>query len=177
MLASLPLAAIPFPPDLATVLTLAPVAYVAAVTPALVIADLRHRRLPNVLVLPGLAVVAVAAAVGALCSGLDATCTALVAFVTLVVFATLRLAGALATGDVKLAVLLAAALAPVASASLALYLLAGSIAALGSGLTASLLLLRAYARGALRPSSLALGPFLLFGFWAALTAAVVQPHS
>ncbi|RFA14086.1 hypothetical protein B7R22_10745 [Subtercola boreus] len=181
-------------------LTLLPVLYVACATPFLVVIDVRHRRLPNVIVLPGLAVAAATAAAAALWAGLDPGGTALVACVTLTVFVVFRAAGAIASGDVKLAVLLAAALAPAAGASFALYALAGSTTALTAGL-ASLLLLartrrRARASASSRPCGLPsrdvvaasptaegrahdipLGPFLLLGFWVAVTAALVLPLS
>lgn len=159
------------PPSLwPTVLMFVPVLYVAVATPFLVVFDVRHRRLPNLIVLPGIGVVAVCAAAAALLAHTDAAGTALAAGVTLLVFATFRVAGALASGDVKLAVLLAAALAPLASASLALYALAGSTTALTAGLVGVLLLARHHgARG------IPLGPFLLLGFWAAVAAALVLP--
>ncbi|RFA09762.1 hypothetical protein B7R54_11505 [Subtercola boreus] len=121
-------------------LSVLPVLYVAVATPFLVVFDVRHRRLPNVIVLPGLAVVALAAAAAALVAHVDASGTALVAGVTLVVFALFRAAGALAMGDVKLAVLLAAALAPLAGASLAPYVLAVTTTAFTAGLVSLLVL-------------------------------------
>ncbi|RFA11512.1 hypothetical protein B7R21_12455 [Subtercola boreus] len=160
-------------------IALLPVLYVASATPFLVVFDVRHRRLPNVIVLPGLAVVAASATATALWAGLDPGVTALVAGVTLTVFVVFRAAGAIASGDVKLAVLLAAALAPVAGASLALYALAGSITALTAGLASLLLLARARRRAGPRTAhpapDIPLGPFLLLGFWVALTAAIVHP--
>lgn len=165
-----------------TLLALAPLLYVAVATPFLVVFDVRHRRLPNVIVLPGLGVVAGCAAAAAPLAHTDPGGTALVAGVTLLVFAAFRVAGALASGDVKLAALLASALAPLASASLTLYALAGSTAALTSGLAALLVLARARhsahhrARHRHRgPRGIPLGPFLLLGFWVAVAAALLLP--
>ncbi|KQR54214.1 hypothetical protein ASF88_05235 [Leifsonia sp. Leaf336] len=87
--------------------------YVAAVTAALVQYDLRQRRLPDALVLPGLAF----AALGALWSALSASSgiavvvtAALCGLGVLLAFLVLASGGGLGMGDVKLAALLAAAL-------------------------------------------------------------------
>ncbi|MDF2442712.1 MAG: hypothetical protein JWR01_915, partial [Subtercola sp.] len=47
---------VPPAPAWSTLLMLLPVLYVAGATPFLIAFDVRHRRLPNAIVLPGLAV-------------------------------------------------------------------------------------------------------------------------
>lgn len=87
--------------------------YVAAVTAALVQYDLRQRRLPDALVLPGLAFAALGAVWSALSgsSGVAVVVTAaLCGLGVLLAFLVLASGGGLGMGDVKLAALLAAAL-------------------------------------------------------------------
>ena len=87
--------------------------YVAAVTAALVQYDLRQRRLPDALVLPGAAFVALGALWSALSgsSGVAVVVTAaLCGLGVLLAFLVLASGGGLGMGDVKLAALLAAAL-------------------------------------------------------------------
>lgn len=87
--------------------------YVAAVTAALVQYDLRERRLPDALVLPGLAFVAVGAVWCALTAsgGVAVLVSAMLCGLgALLAFLVLASGGGLGMGDVKLAALLAAAL-------------------------------------------------------------------
>ncbi|MCI0156074.1 prepilin peptidase [Leifsonia shinshuensis] len=87
--------------------------YVAAVTAALVQYDLRERRLPDALVLPGVAFVGVGAVWSALSGGgpIVMVAAALGGLGVLAVFLVLASGGGLGMGDVKLAAVLAAALA------------------------------------------------------------------
>lgn len=89
--------------------------YLAAVTAALVQYDLRELRLPDALVLPGAAFVVVGAVWSSLRPGGGQVAVAALACgaATLVGFAVLASGGGLGMGDVKLAAVLAGALAAV----------------------------------------------------------------
>lgn len=161
--------------------------YVAAVTAALVQYDLRERRLPNSLVLPGLAFVAVGAAWSALGGGRgpDVVVAAVVcALGVLVAFLVLASGGGLGMGDVKLAVLLGAALAalvaergppggqagtPGAGATLAdagSAVIAWVVTSLVlGGLAAGVMLASGAGRPDGAPAELPFGPVLLLTFW------------
>lgn len=151
--------------------------YVAAVTVALVQYDLRERRLPDALVLPGFAFVAV----GAVWSALGGTgglavivAPAVCGPGVLLVFLVLASGGGLGMGDVKLAVLLGSALAAVVAerappAAVAVTVAVWVVASLVlGGLTAGIVLStrRAAPGAAHRPSAeLPFGPVLLAAFW------------
>lgn len=165
--------------------------YVAAVTAALAQYDLRERRLPDALVLPGLAFVAVGAVWSAL-GGAGGTggaggATVVVAAVVcglgvLLAFLVLASGGGLGMGDVKLAALLAAALAalvaergPPAGATVAVEAVAAVAAWVAAslvvgGLTAGVVL--GSRGGASRGTlvELPFGPVLLVTFWAVALA-------
>jgi leader peptidase (prepilin peptidase)/N-methyltransferase len=138
--------------------------YLAAVTPALTHHDIRSHRLPNRLVLPGYAVVAVGilwrwAATGAppwpplACMG-----------ITVGALLLLNLLGGLGMGDVKLGGVLAGTLALISPA----YALTGLVAGFLLGGVASVVLLigAVLVAGSARHRSIPFGPFLLAGFWA-----------
>ncbi|WP_162255978.1 prepilin peptidase [Leifsonia sp. Root227] len=143
-------------------------AYLAAVALPLCEADLRERRLPNALVLPGYAFAAVGAVSGALARGGVGSLVGSLTM-TAVVLAVLLCAaagGALGMGDVKLAGLVALVLAELAADTdvdavvaipgwLAVAFGAAGIAAAGRIL-----------RGAPTAEGVPLGPYLLCAFWA-----------
>ena len=143
-------------------------AYVAAVSVPLVIIDIREHRLPNRLVVPGLVLALV-------CGVLEVVLTSglgwmplLSGVVAFAVFALLSRFGGLGMGDVKLAAVLG-----VASGFLGGEATIGSFAlAFVFGGFAALVLWLFKRRG-----SLAFGPFLLLGFWATTTIALVQLES
>lgn len=140
------------PVSLAAAAALIPVVYLAAVTPALVLADLRSRRLPNRMVVPGIGVGLIAVALQwswvPLAAGL-AYGGALYL---------MSLAGGIGMGDAKLAALIGlAAGAATLDAAVAAFLL--------GGVAASIALHR---RG--RGTRIPFGPWLLAGYWVALTA-------
>lgn len=130
-----------------------PLAYLAAVSVTLAVVDAREHRLPNALVLPGLALLAWAIigagvqqpgralAVLAACAGAAA------------VFGVGWLAGAVGMGDVKLAVLLAGTAALVAAVDLLL-----AAVALAVLMAPALISARSGTR-------IPLGPPLLAAFW------------
>jgi leader peptidase (prepilin peptidase)/N-methyltransferase len=136
---------------------LIPVVYLIAVTPALVRTDLRERRLPNRIVLPGIVVGLIAAA---LQPSLLPVLAALGYGGLLLV---LSLAGGVGMGDVKLAALIGLA-CPAASAAvgapIAAFLLGGAVA--------SVAVLR-HGRGA----RIAFGPAMLAGYWVALVGSLL----
>ncbi|MGE3193228.1 MAG: prepilin peptidase [Microbacteriaceae bacterium] len=140
------------PASLAAASALIPVVYLAAVTPALVLADLRSHRLPNRMVVPGIGVGLVAVA-------LQWSWVPLVAGLAYGgALYLMSLAGGIGMGDVKLATLIGlAAGTATLDAAVAAFLL--------GGVAASIALLR---RG--RGARIPFGPWLLAGYWVALTA-------
>ena len=141
-------------------------AYLLAVSLPLAIIDIRQRRLPNRLVLPGLAVTLIAHTSAVLIGSdwarmLTAWLTAVVVFVLAAVANSF---GALGMGDVKLMALMTASLAwfgwqhPLLAFAVAFILATVGVLALF------------VARRAKLGSTLALGPYLLAGFAAAVTA-------
>ena len=133
-----------------------PVVYLIAVTPALVRTDLRERRLPNRIVLPGIVVGGIAAALQ------PSVLPVLAALGYAGVLLLLALAGGVGMGDVKLAALIGLA-CPAASAALG----APIAAFLLGGAAASVALLR-QGRGARIP----FGPAMLAGYWVALLGSL-----
>jgi leader peptidase (prepilin peptidase)/N-methyltransferase len=137
---------------------LIPVVYLVAVTPALVVTDLRTHRLPNRMVLPGIAV-------GLIATALQWSPVPLIAAVAYAGFLfLLGLTGGVGMGDVKLAALLG-----LASPTTAIAVASPMLAFLLGGVAASIALMR---RG--RRSRLAFGPAMLAGYWAALLLAMAS---
>jgi leader peptidase (prepilin peptidase)/N-methyltransferase len=151
-------------------------AYIAAVTIPLVVIDLRSHRLPNRLVMPGYGV----AAVTLLCvmalpalPGLPGppgppVLTSLVSAAGYILFLfALSFAGGMGMGDVKLAGVLGAG-AGLVSPSVAI---ASPVLAfvLGGAVSAIILLTR---RGT-RATRIPFGPFMLLGFWGAVTLGLL----
>ncbi|MEP6479034.1 MAG: A24 family peptidase [Rhodoglobus sp.] len=136
-----------------------PLLYLAAVTPLLVLTDLREHRLPNRLVLPGYAAAALglagAWALGAL--PVVALISGITYFAFLLVFA---IAGGMGMGDVKLAGVLGLAAGLIGSTTA---ILSPALAFLAGGLVAVVLLVSGR-----RGTHLPFGPFMLGGFWAAI---------
>jgi leader peptidase (prepilin peptidase)/N-methyltransferase len=131
---------------------LIPVVYLAAVTPALVLTDLRTRRLPNRVTVTGIAV-------GVVAAGLQWSWIPLAAGLAYGgALSLLSLAGGIGMGDVKLATLigLAASTATLSAAVVAFVL---------GGVAASIALIR-QGRGARIP----FGPWLLAGYWVTVIA-------
>jgi len=137
---------------------LIPILYVAAVTPALVATDVREHRLPNRMVVPGIAVGLVAAALQ--CSLVPLIAGAVYGGFLFV----LGLRGGIGMGDVKLAILLG-----LASPTAGIAVTAAFAAFLLGGVAASIALVR---RG--RATRLAFGPWLLAGYWVAVLFAMVS---
>ncbi len=144
---------------------LVPVLYLAFVTPLLVIFDLRSHRLPNRLVLPGIAMGAASVGVQ---WWLDARLpiVPLLAAVGYAAFLfALNLVGGMGMGDVKLSALLG-----LASWNSSVAILSPVLAFLAGGVASVALLLSG------RRGRMAFGPFLLAGFWCAAAIAVfLQP--
>lgn len=135
---------------------LVPVVYLVAVTPALVRSDLRDHRLPNRIVVPGIVVGLVSAA---LQPSVLPVLAALGYAGLLLVFA---FAGGVGMGDVKLAALIGLA-CPAAGVGLG----APIAAFLLGGAAASVAMVR---RG--RRARIAFGPAMLAGYWAALLVSL-----
>lgn len=155
------------------------VAYLGAVSLPLCAADLRERRLPNALVLPGFAFAALGAAWPALARG-DPPAPyaelALCCAVVIVVLCAAASGGGIGMGDVKLATLLTLVLGalavehgvgpgPPVVALFAVTLTTAALAALAGAVVA-----RGAAAGA--AADIPLGPHLLVGFWAVAAAVV-----
>jgi len=143
-------------------------AYVVAVAVPLSFFDIKQRRLPNKLVLPGLAVTIVGQLIAAIGGGIF--WSMLWAFMSAVIVFALALlanrAGAMGMGDVKLLTLIALSLgwwgAPFVLIALAT----------GFG-TTTLVVLSYFVVGRLKlTSTIPLGPYLLFGVAVATTALV-----
>jgi leader peptidase (prepilin peptidase)/N-methyltransferase len=137
----------------------------AAVSPPLVVADLRHHRLPNPLVLAAL----VAGLLGLVWSWIATGAAPVVPLVSGLAFGVFllafSLAGGMGLGDVKLAAVLglAAGLLDVTTA-----VLTPLLAFLCGGVAAAMVAAR---RGG--TARLPFGPWLLLGFWAAVAAGAI----
>ena len=138
-------------------------AYLAIFTIPLVVIDLRERRLPNKITLPAIAITAVGVSltldwsrvgVAVLCAG-----------VLIVAGTALSFKGWLGLGDVKLLVPIGLTLGWFGWETLAIGL---GLAFLFAG---GFVLVRMAMQKITATSTIALGPFLLFGFW----VAVIQP--
>lgn len=139
-----------------------PALYLAVVTPTLCATDVIDRRLPNAVVLPGY----LAAAAGMLgtwaTTGIPPLISLAAGTTYFVLLYVLAIAGGMGMGDVKLAGVLGLAaglLGPTAAlvAPAAAFVLGGAAAVVG-------------ARGR-ATTSIPFGPFLLAGFWIAVTTA------
>lgn len=132
--------------------------YLAAVSPALCIADLTERRLPNRLVLPGYLVAGVVIPIGG-ASGVPVSPLALLSAIAYLGFlAALAVLGGMGMGDVKLAGVLGFA---AGSLSLTSAVLSPVLAfAIGSIVAVVTLVQR-------RGRSIPFGPCLIAGFWGA----------
>ena len=138
---------------------LLPLAYLAVVTPALCVADVTQRRLPNNLVMPGYLVAVVGALTQWFWTGqppLEALVSAVAYFVFMLVFS---LTGGMGMGDVKLAGVLGICAGLIGAGTA----VASPVAAFVLGGVAALVALR---RGA--GASIPFGPFMLAGFWVAV---------
>ncbi len=143
-----------------------PAVYLAAVTPELVRIDLREHRLPNRVVLPGVIVGLVAAALSWAVTGAAPVVPVVAAIATSGLLALLGLGGGIGMGDVKLAALLG-----LASPTLAIALVAPLAGFLLGGIAASIVLARGLLAGRVREAGrthIAFGPYLLAGYWVAV---------
>jgi leader peptidase (prepilin peptidase)/N-methyltransferase len=134
------------------------VGFFVAVLVVLSIVDIRTRRLPNLIVLPAAAIVLVAHVAIAPDRALEWILASLGAFALLLV-ASLLYPGGLGMGDVKLALLLGAALGWAVVTALAIGLMAAALVG------ALIILTRGWSA---RKATIPLGPFLAFGALAAL---------
>lgn len=139
--------------------------YVAAVTPALCLHDIREHRLPNVLVLPGYAAVGAAAALTLLLGAVPPLSALLGGLGYLAFTLVLHLAGGMGFGDVKLAGVLGATAGFLGGAAVVLAVL---LSFLAGGLFSAVLLWRRKRR-----RRIPFGPFMLAGFWLAVPLATV----
>jgi leader peptidase (prepilin peptidase)/N-methyltransferase len=147
-----------------------PAVYLAAVTPELVRIDLREHRLPNRMVVPGMAVGLVAAVLSWAVTGEFPLIPLAAAAATAGLLFLLSLGGGIGMGDVKLAVVLG-----LASPSIAIALTAPVAGFLLGGVAASIVMVRGLLAGRGRAAGrehLAFGPYLLLGYWFTLVAVI-----
>lgn len=140
-----------------------PLLYLAIVTPELVRVDLRERRLPNDLTVPGILIGVLAWGIRSLAAGaIDPVPVAAgLGYAGLLLVA--ALAGGMGLGDVKLGAALGfAAWVPFVA------VFSPGIAFLAGGAASAFVVIR---RG--RGRSMAFGPYLLGGFWAAVVVVGV----
>jgi leader peptidase (prepilin peptidase)/N-methyltransferase len=152
-------------PGLATAL------WLAIVTPSLVAIDIRLKRLPNVLVVPGLVTMLADTGWATAARGeIPALALVTTAIVVAAMFA-LNLAGGLGMGDVKLSAVIAGCLSLVSP-----WLAIGGITLaffLGGAYSAALMLRHRGHHG----RRIAFGPLLLVAFWAAALLLAVRAAS
>ena len=145
--------------------------WLAAVSPSLVVIDVRLRRLPNMLVVPGLGAALIDAVWYSAQSGRFPVAAVLATSILVAAMLALNLLGGLGMGDVKLTAVIAGCLSldspwtAVAAVLLAFML--------GGVYSAALLIRR---RGD-RARRIAFGPVLLLAFWAAIAALATQDAS
>jgi len=145
-----------------------PALYLAAVTPELASVDLRERRLPDRMTLPGIAVGVAGVAIQGIATHRVPWVPLIAAVALGVLFLVLALAGGMGLGDVKLVPVIG-----LASPTLAIAVLA-PLAAFVLGGVVSVVVLARRGRGARIP----FGPFLLAGYVVALLlSAAVQPNA
>ncbi|WP_284254856.1 prepilin peptidase [Pseudolysinimonas kribbensis] len=137
--------------------------YLAATAPELARFDLVHRRLPDRMTLPGIAVGAVAIVIQGCATRVVPWGPILAAAILTVVFLGLALGGGMGLGDVKLVAVLG-----LASPTLTIAVLAPLAAFLLGGVVSAVVLVR-HGRGARIP----FGPFLLAGYVVALAASLL----
>jgi leader peptidase (prepilin peptidase) / N-methyltransferase len=141
---------------------LAPAAWLALTTPLLVRSDLRSRRLPNVVTLPGLGILLVALVVTLLQGPKEAVAAIVATLATAVIGFAAALTPGLGMGDAKLGTLVVGSVSLVdVGLALVLLVVASLVAALA-------VVGRRSARPARVPTTVAFGPCLLLGYWAAL---------
>jgi leader peptidase (prepilin peptidase) / N-methyltransferase len=146
--------------------------YLAAVTPELVRIDLREHRLPNRIVLPGIAMGLVAAALSWAVNGVAPVIPLVAAVASSGLLFLLSLGGGIGMGDVKLAAVIG-----LGSPAIAIALTAPLAAFLLGGVAASIVLVRGVlaSRGReARREQIAFGPYLLAGYVVALLLAVLS---
>lgn len=144
-------------------------AYIAVVTVPLVAIDLRSRRLPNRLVMPGYLVAAGTLTAVSVSSG-TLPVVALISAAAYVLFLfALSFAGGMGMGDVKLAGVLGAA-AGLLGPSVAVI---SPLLAFGFGGLASAVIL--ITRRGTRTTRIPFGPFMLLGFWIAVALGLLLP--
>jgi leader peptidase (prepilin peptidase)/N-methyltransferase len=139
-----------------------PALYLAATTPELARVDLRERRLPDRMTLPGIAIGIAGVAIEGIVAGAVPWVPILAAAILVVLFLALAIAGGMGMGDVKLVAIIG-----LASPTLAIAVLAPFAAFLLGGVASVVVLVR---RG--RGARIPFGPFLLAGYVVALVASI-----
>ena len=149
-----------------------PALYLAAVTPQLVRIDLSAHRLPNRIVVPGLIIGLVSAALSWAVAGEAPVVPLVAALATALFLAILATLGGIGMGDVKLAAVIG-----LASPTVAIALTAPLAAFLIGGLAAVVVMVRGLLAGRGRAAGrahIAFGPALLAGYWLALVLVIAS---
>jgi len=141
-------------------------AYLAIVTPELCRVDMREHRLPNALVLPGLTLAVAGPLLAWAVTGAPPTGALAAGAATGVFLVVMHVAGGLGMGDVKLGTALGLCLGCLGPMAAITGPLIGFVAGGGAALIGML------APGLGVGHRMPFGPFLLFGFWAALVLHV-----
>ncbi|HWU46715.1 MAG TPA: prepilin peptidase [Humibacter sp.] len=144
-------------------------AYLALVTPELCRIDSAEHRLPNAIVLPALALAVAGPVLGWAVTGAPPTGALLAGAASGFFLVVMHIAGGLGMGDVKLGTALGlglGCLGPVAA-------LAGPVIGFLAGGAAALIALLVPALGL--GHRMPFGPFLLFGYWAAIMLMLLHP--
>jgi leader peptidase (prepilin peptidase)/N-methyltransferase len=141
--------------------------WLALVAPSLAMIDIRLKRLPNVLVVPGLVAVLIDAGWATVADGEVPALALLTTSVVVVVMFALNLAGGLGMGDVKLSAVIAGCLSLVSP----ILAVAGvMLAFFVGGAYSAVLLLRHRGQHGRR---IAFGPVLLLAFWVVMLLLAV----
>lgn len=142
-----------------------PALYLAATAPELAVVDLRERRLPDRMTLPGIAVAAIGLALEGIARHAVPWVPIVTAAMLAAVFLGLAIAGGMGLGDVKLVALIG-----LASPRLTVAVAAPFAAFLLGGVVSAVVLFR---RG--RGARIPFGPFLVAGWIVALVVDVAFP--
>lgn len=155
--------------DAGSTTAVVPCVWLAFLTPLLVRVDLRARRLPDAVTLPGLAILLAGLGVTSRESPQDAAVATIATVTTAGITFAAALTPGFGMGDAKLATLLVGSVALVDPALVAVF----SIGASASGVVLALAAVGRGGEGGWRRTRIAFGPCLLLGYWGSLVVELV----